>query len=135
MTQYRADDFYNVLDIDTDDLDPIVGEKVLEQAIGLLNMFGAALQEMSGTEGSMYGNYTLIQWTAIVQVARMVYIDFIEDAGGNIEMQGITKKARSLLTEPDTFELIKELAEQCVAGSGDSPWDELKLIGGGYRPA
>jgi hypothetical protein len=128
MTEYGAHDLMKLMQLDPeDDIDVISMEVVIDSAIGLLNLLGASIPDMTGTEGVKKMDVTSSAWSAICQAARMVYIDFIEDAGGDVNVQGMSQRARNLLTDPDSFEILRQLAGDVVAYD-DDPYDDIKLI-------
>ena len=86
MAERTYDDFHKLIGITIEDLAADTTEKYISLAIGYLNIYGAGLQEMAGTEGSLSGNYEAYEWAAIMHVTRMVYTDFYEDAGGTVRI-------------------------------------------------
>jgi len=127
MTEHTYDDFHKLIGITTDDLAPDATEKFIDLAIGYLNIFGAGLEELSGTEGSKHINCTAPEWAAIAHVTRMVYVDFYEDAGGTMETQDLTTEARNFLSDPKVMEVIKTIAHE-LQKHIPSPYDNIILI-------
>ena len=121
------DDFHKLIGITVDDLAPDATEKFIDVAIGYLNIFGAGLSEMGGEEGSKSINCVTEEWAAIAHVTRMVYIDFYEDAGGDLEIQDLTTKARNFLSDPKVMESIRIIAV-ALKQQTSSPYDDIILV-------
>ena len=127
MAEHTYDDLHKLLGITTDDLEPRDTEKFINLAIGYLNIFGAGLPVMAGTEGSMSINCEPNEWAAIMHVTRMVYTDFYEDAGGDLEIQDLTAEARNFLSDPDVMEAIRIIAIELRARDS-SVYDDIILV-------
>ena len=113
MTSYKAQDFLGMVGLTRDDLPLVNAENFIDVAVGILNLYQAGLQEkMSGTEGNKKISADGSQWAAIVQVTNLVYIDLREDAGGDMDVEGLSMRARSLLVKQDTLQLIQSLLLQ-----------------------
>lgn len=127
MAEHTYDDFHKLIGITTDDLTPDATEKIIEVAIGALNLFGAGLPELTGAEGTKSINCSTEEWSAIVQVTRMVYIDFYEDAGGDASIQDLEVKSRNYLTDPEVQGIVEKLA-YALQQHTSSPYDNIILI-------
>jgi len=57
----------------------------------------------------------------------MVYIDFLEDAGGTVEVQDITAEARNFLSDPKVMEEIRAIAHE-LQKQTSSPYDNIILV-------
>jgi len=128
MTSYMYADFQKMLGLTPDDLSPESTERVMEHSIGLLNIYGAKIPEMSGNYGTKTVGLTSTQWSAVVHVTRLVYMDFIQDSSGSFTIQGLSVTAREYTTDPRKIALIKEIAENVVSESGDDPFEEIRLV-------
>ena len=127
MASYTAQDFLGLVGLTREDLSFANTEKVIEVGLGLLNLYQAGLAEkMSGTSGNKKLNVDAPQWAAVAHVANMVYIDFQEDAGGDMDVEGLSLRARSLLTKQETLQIIQSLAAQC-ATFGRDPYSKIRL--------
>ena len=127
MTEHTYDDFQKLIGITVEDLTAEATEKYIDVAIGLLNLFGAGLSEFGGTEGSKTLNASTEEWAAVVQVTRMVYVDFLEDAGGDASAGDIEVKSRNYLTDPKVLEMVKMLAHE-LQGHTSNPYDDIILV-------
>lgn len=127
MAEHTYDDFHKLIGITTDDLAPDATEKIIDVAIGLLNLFGAGLSELTGAEGSKSINCTTEEWAAIVHVTRIAYVDFYEDAGGTIAVQNLSVEARNYLTDPKVLEIIKTIAHS-LQERDTSVYDDIILV-------
>ncbi len=127
MAEHTYDDFQKLIGITVDDLAPDATEKFINLAIGYLNIFGAGLSELAGDEGSMSINCETTEWAAICHVTRLVYVDFYEDAGGDLEIQDLTTKARNFLSDPKVMESIRVIAV-ALKQQTSSPYDDIILV-------
>jgi len=128
VASYTAQDFLGLTGLTRDDLSLANTEKVINVALGLLNLYQAGLMEkMTGTAGNKSLNADGPQWAAICHVSNMIYIDFQEDAGGDMDVEGLSLRARSLLVKKETLEIIQSLAAQC-ATIGRDPYKNIRLV-------
>ena len=122
---YRWNDFHRLLGLEPDDLEPENTERVLEAAIGLLNLYGAELPQLSGTYGTKSIGVTQKQWSAVAVVARWFWVDFQEDGAGSFALQGLETKSRDYLADPDIIAQLIDLASRCQDEDG---FDNILLI-------
>ncbi len=127
MAEHTYDDFHKLIGITVDDLTPEATEKFMDVAIGYLNIFGAELSALGGTEGSKSINCVPAEWAAIAHVTRMVYIDFYEDAGGDMDVQDLTTEARNFLSDPKVMESIRVIAVELKQQTSSS-YDDIILV-------
>jgi len=72
------------------DITATLAEINMDQAINLLNVFGAGISNLSGTAGSKSGSYTSAEVGAIMVMAREVYAKLYKNAdGSNVQVSGI----------------------------------------------
>lgn len=116
MASVSAQDFINLMDVD-DTAEDI--EYVLNMAIDRLNIYGAELDNMTGSAGSKTVTLTSAQRGAVFTVARFIYQLFLKYAssgGGSSESFSIGPVSKStsttLATNPEVMDLAKECAFQ-----------------------
>ena len=124
MPAYYYADFQHLVDFEPADLSAEKTERLMEAALGLLNLYGAEIPEPSGTYGSKAFSMEASQWSALVLVTRMFYIDFLEEGSGEFTLQGVEVKARDYLKNPAVVAQIMDLANKARPGD----YDNIKLV-------
>ncbi len=127
MTEYTYDSYQKLTNITTDELTPDVTERLLNVAIGLLNIFGADLSTFNGDSGSKTMSCENHEWAAIAHITKMVYADFYEDSGGDMEVSGITVEARNYLGDPKVMNMVRDIAQE-LHRETTSPYDDIILF-------
>lgn len=124
MATRTYNDLQRILDLEPDDLSPENTERIMEVAIGLLNLYNAQLPSLSGTYGSKKIGVEDSQWSAIVLVSRWVYVDFFEESAGDFSVQGLEVKSKDYLSDPKKVMQLTDLAERIRPDD----YDEIMLV-------
>ena len=124
MTSRGYADVHAVMDLTITELTAVNTDRLLEIAIGALNMYGADLPEPSGSYGSMTVDLELSQWTAVITVFKWVHTDLYDEGAGDYEMSGLTVKSKDYLQRP---EVISQLVSMAASLQPD-PYDDIPLV-------
>lgn len=118
MASVSASDFKNVMNITTSDEDL---EYVIDLAIDALNIFGAALSNMSGTAGSKTVSLTSSQRGGVFMVAREVFEKFYKESG-TASIAGMSVSVSDLLNDKDVLDLLERIGEKLGASTEGIPF-------------
>ena len=87
-------------------------EVIEDQAINLLNVYGATLDNLTGTAGTKTGTYTSKQAGAIMNVAVCVYSFSFKGGGSNSSSQSIGSLSISESSSSNSSQTINDVAKQ-----------------------
>lgn len=124
MTTRTYNDLQRLLDLEPGDISPENTERIIEVAIGLLNLYNAELPPMSGDYGYKTIELEDRQWSAVVVVSRWVYIDFFEESAGDFSIQGLEVKSKDYLSDPKKVMQLTDLAEKIRPDD----YDDIMLV-------
>ena len=113
MTEVKASDWKQVMNLDTKPTDT-QAEYILDLAIDTLNLFGASLSNMSGTEGSKTVELTSKQRGSVFHAARAIYFGFFKEIK-TATIAGVAITVSDLVSNPEVVKLIKEAARRLEA--------------------
>jgi len=102
-----------------DDITAINAEKLIDLAIDMLNLFGAELDNMSGTAGTKTISLESSEHGAVALVVRAVYYGFYKNLDQAGAPGGFSISSQDLLKDPATLQLIKDAAASLKSGQGE----------------
>lgn len=89
-------------------------EKIIDQAIDLLNLYGdyeETINNMSGSEGSKTLTVEGYERGAILSIARVIYKSFYKDEGASVGVGGINLSSSDMMMNPDVQRMIKLMSK------------------------
>ena len=104
---------------DPEDVTVTQGEIVMDQAIDHLNLYlddEDTLSNLDGAAGSKTLNVSSRERGAIMIVARIVYMSFLQQHGGSTNIGSLSSSTTDLMSDPTSVAVIKEVAEALVKG-------------------
>lgn len=110
-----------------------IQETLVDAAINKLNRYGApTITNMAGTEGSKTVTLTSKQQDAVLDVARIIYSSYYENADGtlNTNVGGIGLSSQDMMSNPTVLQAIKDIA-RCLRDDGELPYlifNEVPLV-------
>lgn len=116
MVSLGASDLDIILDLN-EAVDFEVLEAILDLAIDTLNLYGAAINNMSGVAGEKTVTVTSKERGAVLQCARAVYYGFHERVE-NASAGGIAVSSSDLMSKPEIIGIIKEAAHRLEQHAG-----------------
>lgn len=97
--------------LDASDMTDATTEAIIDQAINLLNLYGAELSNMGGTAGSKTVSLESKAEGAVIEVARAVYYSFYKGLDSTT-IGGMTVDSPDLLSNPVVQRTLKEAARR-----------------------
>lgn len=87
-------------------------EAIINQAINLLNTYGADLPNMSGSVGSKMVSLQSSEEGAVLTVACDIYFSYYKDVDGNLSVEDYSVSTQNIMGNPQIIEKVKDLASR-----------------------
>lgn len=110
MVNVQASDLDTLLHL-THDVPDATLEVILDQAIDLLNLYGADLANMTGTAGSKTVGLESKERGAVFHVARAVYYSFYKGVDST-SVGGMVVSTPDLMSNPNVLRTVREAANK-----------------------
>ena len=110
MVNVQASDLDMLLNLSSDVPDATL-EVILDQAIDLLNLYGADLANMTGTAGSKTVGLESKERGAVFHVARVVYHSFYKGIDQAV-VNGLAVSSPDLMSNPSVVQTVREAAHK-----------------------